>query len=93
MNKNDKIIEIMDNLRFEIESLLAEHRRLPQPFEAWGGVIRNARRAQKMTQVELADLTAISISTLKRMEAGRREVSLENLLKVLDALGVKLWIG
>lgn len=46
------------------------------------------RRLQGLTQAQLADRAAVSEKTLKRLEQGDGNITTENLLRVLRALGV-----
>jgi transcriptional regulator with XRE-family HTH domain len=46
------------------------------------------RRLRGLTQVQLADRAGVSRDTLTRLEGGDGGVSIENLLRVLRALGV-----
>ncbi|HEU5159359.1 MAG TPA: UDP-N-acetylglucosamine 1-carboxyvinyltransferase [Streptosporangiaceae bacterium] len=51
-----------------------------------GGLIRDARRHQGMTQAELADLLGTSQGAVTRIEAGKQNLSLDMLAKIGDAL-------
>lgn len=46
------------------------------------------RKLGGLTQAQLADRAGISVNTLRRLEAGEGGITLENLLRVLRALGV-----
>ncbi len=46
------------------------------------------RRLRGLTQVQLADRAGVSRDTLTRLEGGDGGVSIENLLRVLRALGI-----
>jgi transcriptional regulator with XRE-family HTH domain len=46
------------------------------------------RRLRGLTQVQLADRAGVGRSTVRRLEDGDGGVSLENLLRILRALGV-----
>ena len=46
------------------------------------------RKLKGLTQVQLADRAGIGLATLTRLERGGGGISVENLLKVLRALGV-----
>ena len=50
-----------------------------------GAVIRRLRENKKMTQEELADRAMVSVSTLKRFEAGE-DISLLKFIRILRAL-------
>lgn len=46
------------------------------------------RKLRGLTQVQLADRADVSRGTLRRLESGDGGISLENLLRILRALGV-----
>lgn len=46
------------------------------------------RKLSDLTQMQLADRAGISVNTLRRLENGEGGITLENLLRVLRALGV-----
>lgn len=52
--------------------------------------LRRARARKGVTLAELARATGISTSTLSRLESGQRKPSLELLLPITAALGVRL---
>jgi transcriptional regulator with XRE-family HTH domain len=54
----------------------------------WAENLSDWRRLSGLTQAQLADRSGISRSTLIRLEQGDGGVSLENLLRVLRALGI-----
>lgn len=56
-------------------------RRLSHDIVAW-------RKLKGLTQAQLADRADIGLATLARLERGEGGASVENLLKVLRALGV-----
>lgn len=62
-------------------------------IEHSGEQIRRARKQQKMTLEELADLASISKATLGKLERGFMEIQLASLLKVSETLGLKVWVG
>lgn len=49
-----------------------------------------ARKTQGLTQLELQDLCGVSASVIYKIESGRDDLSLCNLMAVLDALGVEV---
>lgn len=51
-----------------------------------------ARHAAKLTQVELAEKTGISQSSLARIETGRVHQNLKTLLKLCDNLNLQLTV-
>lgn len=48
------------------------------------------RRKQNSTQFALAEKAKLSIDSIKRIERGSRTMSLENFMKIADALAVPL---
>lgn len=48
------------------------------------------RKKQKLTQMKLAELADLSVDSIKRIEAGQRSMSLENFLRLAEALHVPL---
>ncbi len=46
------------------------------------------RKLRGLTQAQLADRAGVSLNTLRRLEGGDGGVSLENVLRILRALGV-----
>lgn len=48
------------------------------------------RNRHNLTQFELAEKAELSIDSVKRIEHGRRTMSLENFMKISDALSVPL---
>lgn len=52
--------------------------------------LRRARERKSVTLAELARTTGISTSTLSRLESGQRRPSLELLLPIIAALGLRL---
>jgi transcriptional regulator with XRE-family HTH domain len=63
---------------------------LEQTLTAVGPRLRALRQERDMTLSELSDLTGISVSTLSRLESGRRRPNLELLLPLAGAYRVPL---
>jgi len=57
-------------------------------LRVWAGDLATWRRLSGLTQSQLADRSDVSRRTLIRLEHGDGGVSLENLLRVLRALGI-----
>lgn len=55
-----------------------------------GVAVRGERRAQGLAQEELAMAAGVSVRTLYRIEHGHPLTRLDVLLRVLDALGMRL---
>lgn len=60
---------------------------LSRSIRALGGDISRARRRRRLTRASLAERSGVSVSTLKRLEAGDGSVALENLGRVLQVFG------
>ena len=56
----------------------------------FGKMVSAARKAQGLTQLELQDLCGVSASVIYKVESGRDDFSLRNLIAVMDALGVQM---
>jgi transcriptional regulator with XRE-family HTH domain len=67
-------------------------RRTPPPVEralrAIGEDVAVWRKLRGLTQVQVADRAGVSPSTLRRLESADGGITLENLLRILRALGV-----
>lgn len=48
------------------------------------------RKKQNLTQLELAEKAELSVDSIKRIEHGSRTMSLENFMRIADALAVPL---
>lgn len=55
-----------------------------------GMIIRRARELSGLTQAELARRSGIAAPTISAYESGRRDPSVTNLLRLLDAAGLDL---
>ena len=58
--------------------------------ETAGGLLRRARRSAGMSQAELAFRAGVAQSVISAYEAGRRQLSLPTLAKLIDAAGCDL---
>ena len=52
--------------------------------------IKERRKVLRITQEHLAELAGTGVATLKRFESGRGNLSLGNLIKIIDVLGMKI---
>ena len=52
--------------------------------------VRFYRKKANLTQAQLAERAELSLDSIKRVEAGKRTMSLENFLRLSDALGIPL---
>lgn len=48
------------------------------------------RKKKSLTQMELAEKADLSVESIKRIENGKRTMSLDNFLRLSNALGVSL---
>jgi transcriptional regulator with XRE-family HTH domain len=53
-------------------------------------VIKERKDILKITQEYLAELAEVGIATLKRLESGKGNLTLNNLQKIADVLGMEL---
>ena len=56
---------------------------------AYGKAVRTIRQDKKISQEELADLCGLHRTYISDVELGKRNVSLENIDKIAQALQVK----
>lgn len=52
--------------------------------------VRLYRKRRNLTQLELAERADLSVDSIKRVERGSRTMSLENFMRIADALDVPL---
>lgn len=52
--------------------------------------VKNRRESLNLTQEMLADLTSVSLRTIKQIESGKGNPQLSTLLKIGDVLGLSL---
>lgn len=57
-------------------------------YTAMGGRIRGARQAAGLSQSELAERCALSVSFLGHIERGSRKMSLETLVSICEVLNL-----
>ncbi len=55
-----------------------------------GELIVKRRAELSMEQSDIEDYTGISIGTISKMENGKGNISIDNLLKILDILGLEM---
>ena len=55
-----------------------------------GQKIKEARKAQKMSQFELAEKTNLHEKQIYRIEAGENSPSLDNFLRIVNVLNLKI---
>ena len=54
--------------------------------------IKNRRKILKITQNDLAEISSVSLRSLKDIETGKGNPTLTQLFKVLNSLGLKIKI-
>ncbi len=59
------------------------------PFEKIGEIIKNGRLHKGMTQTQLSLLTGIPQPDISLIELGKKNITLEKLLKICKILGIK----
>jgi ribosome-binding protein aMBF1 (putative translation factor) len=93
MNLKEKILKQCDELKSSLIELEMEANAQSYiSIDDFGKTVKWKRQINNMTQEQLAELAGISLSCLKRIEKTNRNVNLDNLLKVLDVLGIKAFI-
>lgn len=55
-----------------------------------GKVVRQVRKEQKITQVQLAQLTNVGYRFVLDFEAGKETLQIGKAMKVLETLGIRL---
>jgi len=58
-----------------------------------GLIVKNKRKQDQLTQIELAELTGVGIRFLSELENGKPTVQLDKVLQVLAGLGLKMEVG
>ena len=58
-----------------------------------GLLIRKERKAQKLTQEQLAGLTGVGVRFVRELEAGKESCQLGRALQVATALGLSVSVG
>ncbi|MBQ3311409.1 helix-turn-helix transcriptional regulator [bacterium] len=55
-----------------------------------GNLVKETRKKQKLTQVQLAQLSNVGTRFLSDLESGKPTCEIEKTIKILSNLGVKL---
>ena len=58
-----------------------------------GRALRDARKQLSLTQPQLALVAGVGVRFIVDLEAGKPTVRLENVLRVIDALGGEIWLS
>ncbi|MET0284551.1 MAG: helix-turn-helix transcriptional regulator [Polyangiales bacterium] len=64
----------------------------PSPTELLGGAVRARRRALKLNQAELANLSGVGLAFLYELEHGKPTLRIDKVLAVLQVLGLELHV-
>jgi len=55
-----------------------------------GQLIQTARKSQRISQLDLQDMSGVSASVLYKAEQGRTDLTLGSLTALCDALGIQI---
>jgi y4mF family transcriptional regulator len=61
--------------------------------KSFGLLIRRERKAQKLTQEQLAGLTGVGVRFVRELEAGKESCQFGRALQVAAALGLSVSVG
>ena len=61
--------------------------------KSFGLLIRQERKAQRLTQEQLAGLTGVGIRFVRELEAGKESCQIGRALQVASALGLSVSVG
>ena len=67
--------------------------RLITSAQSLGALIRDERKSQGLTQIELGKTTGLNQTTLSLIEKGKPSVQLQTILVLLSALNLNIQIG
>lgn len=56
-------------------------------------IVKERKEILEINQVTLAELSEVGIATLKRFESGKGNITLNNLQKIIDILGLEIKVG
>lgn len=63
---------------------------MPDQLHTIARLVRDRRKALRLTQSDLADLARCSVRTIYALEDGKPTLRVDKLLDVLDVLGLEL---
>lgn len=93
MNKNEvdtKISDIIGELK-DLQQVLAQDQTAQNfPIENMEILIKQSRKNMKLSLSDVSDLSGIAIGTVHKIESGNQKVNLNNLISVLEVLGINL---
>ena len=75
------------------EKLLRSNLELIKSVKDLGTLVKEARKKQKLTQVELAQLSNVGTRFLSDLENGKPTCEIDKVIKVLANLGIKLEVN
>jgi y4mF family transcriptional regulator len=61
--------------------------------KSFGLLIRDERKAQKLTQEQLAGLTGVGVRFVRELEAGKESCQIGRALQVAAVLGLSVSVG
>jgi UDP-N-acetylglucosamine 1-carboxyvinyltransferase len=61
--------------------------------QRFGKIIRDLRHQRKWTQDDLAAELEVDAAYISRIELGKKNISLETMLRLADAFGVRISFG
>ena len=67
--------------------------RLITSAQSLGALIRDDRKKQGLTQIELGKMTGLNQTTLSLIEKGKPSVQLQTILVLLSALHLNIQVG
>ena len=56
-------------------------------------VIKERRKSLRVTQEQLAGLSGVGLRTIKQLETGNGNPTLNTIKRILDVLGLTLYVG
>ncbi|MDA3885914.1 MAG: helix-turn-helix domain-containing protein [Candidatus Delongbacteria bacterium] len=62
-------------------------------YDEFSLIIKSRREVLKITQEHLAELSGIGLRTLKSIETGKGNPTLETIIKVIEVLGLEININ
>lgn len=62
-------------------------------YDKLGNIIKDRREVLKITQEHLAELSGIGLRTLKSIETGNGNPTLETIIKIIEVLGLEINIS
>ncbi|MBY0403116.1 MAG: helix-turn-helix transcriptional regulator [Cyanobacteria bacterium] len=60
-------------------------------FKSWGQLVRQYRKAQKLTQGDLAAACGVGVRFIVELEKGKPTCEVAKVIRVTQLLGLQLW--